>query len=351
MWRLKSGFLVLLVLLWASAVAFCQRSSGRINVCEIQVHVTYDNDRHVGLHIQVDLLNEQSLLMDQQFTDGEGRVSFHVSSADPGGYRVRASGPDIEEGLSDSITVNPGDRMTVAYVRVKPKPGMETPSASSTGTKTKTAAATSANELRVPAEAKKSFMKGMDALYRHDYPTAAAAFEKAVAAYPQYDVAYDNLGVTYVMMAQRDKARAAFERAVQLNDKNPDADRNYARLLLNNKENARAIELLNKALTVEPQDPVTLTLLSVAQLRTGDVDGALQNALKVHSLSQGGHAVAHFVAGRAYEQKQEYQKATAEYETYLRESPDGPEAAQVRGALARLTASAGPTPQTGAQPQ
>ena len=32
-------------------------------------------------------------------------------------------------------------------------------------------------------------------------------------------------------LGRTDEARAAFEHAVQLNDKNPDADRNYSRLL------------------------------------------------------------------------------------------------------------------------
>ena len=78
---------------------------------------------------------------------------------------------------------------------------------------------------------------------------------------------------------------------------------------------------------------------------------ALQNALKVHQLPHEGYAVAHYVAGRAYELKQQYQKATAEYETYLRESPDGPEARQVRNALARVTAMAGTKPQPSNTPQ
>ena len=344
MCRLRSASQVLLVSLLACSAAFAQAHSQKLAVCEIQVHVTYNNDRPVGLYVRVELLNQQSVPMDQQFTDGEGRVLFHVSSSEGGGYRVRVSGTDFEEAFSDAITVNPGDRMAVAYVRVQPKQTAGAPAS----TKTKTAASTSANELRVPADAKRYFMKGMDALYQHDYPHAAEAFEKAVTTYPQYDMAYDNLGVTYIMLAQPDKARAAFARAVQLNDKNADADRNYARLLLGSKEDKRAIELLNKALAVEPTDPDSLTLISIAQLRTGDVDAALQNALKVHQYSHQPHAAAHYVAGRAYEEKQEYQKATVEYETYLRESPDGPEVPQVRGALARVTASARPAPQAGA---
>jgi len=194
-------------------------------------------------------------------------------------------------------------------------------------------------------------MKGMEALYRHDFPKAAELFEKATVAYPQYDAAYDNLGVTYMQLGQPDKAREAFERAVQLNDKNADADRNYARLLMTNREYPRALNLLNQSLIVDPQNPSALALVSIVQLETGDIDGALRSALKVHQLQHEGYAVAHYVAGRAYEVKQQFQNATSEYETYLRESPDGPEGKQVRNALARVTAMAGTTPQPSTTPQ
>jgi len=235
--------------------------------------------------------------------------------------------------------------MTVAWVRVQQKQGAGTRAPAGKTT------VTTANELRIPLDAKKLFKQGMEANYRHDYPKAVESFEKAVAAYPPYDAAYDNLGATYMQLGQADKARAAFERAVQLNDKNADAERNYARLLMSGREDARAIEWLNKALTVEPQDPASLSLIAVAQLRTGNVDAALQNALKVHQVPHQGYAVAHYVAGRAYETMQQYQKATAEYKTYLQESPDGPEAQQVRAALFRVTASANSAPQAVATPQ
>jgi tetratricopeptide (TPR) repeat protein len=342
MCRIASTFFLLLVSLLPCSLTVAQGPTKTI-VAEIQVRVAYNNERPAGQLIRVELLNDQSVPLDQGFTDMEGRATFHVANDNGGGYRVRASRPDIGEVYSDRIVLVPGDRMAMAWIHVAPSQA-ETPAS----TNTKTTASTSANELRVPADAKRSFLKGMDALYQRDYRKAAEAFEKAVATYPQYDTAYDNLGVSYMMLAQPDKARAAFERAVQLNDKNADADCNYARLLLSSKENARAIELLSKALAVEPQDATALTLISIAQLRTGDVNDALQNALKVHQVAHQEHALAHYVAGRAYEVKQDYPKATTEYESYLRESPDGPEAAQVRGALAHLTAGLNSAPHAGA---
>jgi tetratricopeptide (TPR) repeat protein len=342
MCRLKSPSLALLISLFTCTVAFAQGRNNGPTATEIQVRTSYANEQPAGQQIQLDLLNEQSVPIGQAFTDSEGRAAFHVVVSSVGGtFRVRASGPDIEPGTSDPIVLNPGDRTVMAWVHVEQKPRIAT-SAPSPGS----APVTTANELRVPADAKRHFMKGMEALYQHDYPKAVDSFQKAVAAYPLYDAAYDNLGVTYVQLGETSKARSAFEHAVELNDKNADADRNYARLLLSNKENARAIELLTKALTIQPQDPASLTLISVAQLRSGDLDAALQNALKVHQLPHENYALAHYVAGVAYEAKQQFQQATAEYETYLRESPDGPEAPQVRSALTRVIATASAAPQT-----
>ena len=348
MCRRTSAFLALLISLLACRLGHAQARVAPTTVVEIQVRVAYANERPAGQQIQIDLLNEQSIAIEQTFTDSEGRASFRVKAVTGGEFRVRASGQTIETGFSDPISISPGDRTAIAWVHVQQKPGTGSETPVATGSSTKV---TSASELKVPADAKKAFMKGMECLYQHNYPKAIDSFEHAVALYPQYDAAYDNLGVTFMQLGQNEKARAAFERAVQLNAKNADADRNFARLLMTDEENARAIELLNQALAVEPQDPGSLTLLSVAELRTGDVDGALHNALKVQQVPHENYALAHYVAGRAYEEKHQYQDATAEYEIYLHESPDGPEAQQVRSALSRLTASANAPAQSGTTPR
>ena len=346
MCRLKSTSFALLVPLFVCSLASAQGgrpATTATSGCDIQVRVSYANDRPLGEQIMVELVNEQSVPVLQAFTDSQGQVMFHVSWE--GVYRARATGAAIEESVSDAVDIESSDRSKIIWLHVQQKPGLDT------STKTSTAAITSASELRIPANAKKSFMKGMEALYRHDYPKAAELFEKATVAYPQYDAAYDNLGATLMQLGQPGKAREAFERAVQLNDKNADADRNYARLLITDHEYKRALDLLQKSLTVDPQSPSALTLLSIAQLKSGDVDGALESAVKVHQLSHEGYAVAHYVAGRSYEAKRQYQQATAEYETYLREDPSGPEIQKVRAALARVTAMAGTAPQSSTTPQ
>ncbi len=299
---------------------------------EIQVRVTYEDDRPAGQQIKIDLTNASGIPISQAFTDTSGRAIFSVSS--PGIYLVRASGTDIKETASESVEVDPMDHMRVVFLRVKRISGTAQSASTSSN-----AQVTSAAQLRVPQDARKAFDKGMAAWQKQNFQQAANEFEKAVAAYPEYDTAYNNLGVMYAHLSQTDKAVAAFTRSVELNDKNADADRNLARMMMRQKDYPQAEELLKKSLTVQPLDASTLTMLAIAEIEDGKVDEALRDAQKVHELPHEGYAVAHYVAGEALEEKHEYQKASAEYLTYLRESPNGPDAAEVKSALARLSAS------------
>jgi Tfp pilus assembly protein PilF len=347
MFRLKSGSLTLtlLVSVLVGSTAFAQRrgSSSIPSSTEIQVQVSYTDERHAGQQIEVDLLNDQSITVSQTFTDSEGHASFQISGG--GVFRVRASGQDIETTVSEMVSLQATDRSTMIWLHVQQKPGATIDYGANSSI-------TSANDLQVPSNARKSFTKGMDAFQHHDYQKALDLFEKAVAAYPQYDAAYDNLGVAYMQLKQTDKARQAFEHAVQLNDKNADAERNYARILIGSKEYPLAIDILKKSLMVDPQNPSALTMVSIAQFQTHDFDGALQSALKVHQVPHQGYALAHFVAGRSYEVKHQYPQATAEYETYLKEDPKGSQAEQARNALTRVTASSSSaTTQSSASPQ
>jgi Tfp pilus assembly protein PilF len=312
--------------------------SSHITSVEIIVRVTFQNDRNAGDKIRVEIVNETGVPVGETFTDSEGRAVFHLSMG--GTYEIRASGMPIKGTATERVRVEDMDKSRTVYVRA-------TPQVEGTATATKSTAppVTSAAELKIPADAKKAFNKGMELWEHNNYPKAAEQFEKAVAIYPEYDTAFNNLGVMYYQMGQSDKARAAFERSVALNDKNADGDRNLARMLIHDRNYNRAQDLLKKSLMVEPMNTVTLTLMCVTEIQTGDDNGALATARRVHQLPHEGYALVHEIAGQAYEHEGQPQNAQIEYETYLRESPNGPEAPQVRNALARLTAASRPSPQ------
>ena len=340
MFRIITVGVVQFLLVVVPTIGMAQRAkTNQQTSAEIQVRVTFENGRSAGDQIRVELRNYSEVPVGQTFTDSEGKAEFRVTAA--GDYRILASGTPVEGTASESFHVEEGSRGQMVSVRVKPKGN-----ASSSGVaKSNAPPVTSAAELRIPSDAKKAFHKGMEAWEHNDFPKAAEQFEKAVRLYPQYDTAFNNLGVMYYQMNQTEKARAAFERSVALNDRNADADRNLARILIYDQNFARAEDLLKKSLMVEPLNPATLTLMCVAEIQSGNDDGALTTARKVHQLPHEGYSVVHYVAGQALERKGQPQGAYTEYETYLHETPTGAEATQVRNALTRLTASSRPSPQ------
>lgn len=339
MFRITPGRVAQLVVLLVPSLCQAQSlSQDRQTSAEILVRVTFGDDRAAGDQIRADLVNDSGVLVAESFTDPEGHAKFHVSTS--GTYEVRVSGTPIQGTTVQQIRVYDMDNAKTIFLRVKPATN-----AASVAGRPNVPPVTSAAELRVPADARKAFHKGMEALERNDFAKAAEQFEKAVSLYPQYNSAFNNLGVMYYQMNQKDKAKAAFERSVELNDKNADADRNLARILIHDGDVARAEGLLKKSLMVEPLNPVTLTLLCVSEMQTGNYDGALLAARKVHQLPHEGYSLVHYVAGQALEQKGQLLEAYAEYETYLHESPGGPDVPKVRSALARLTAASRPNAQ------
>ena len=128
----------------------------------------------------------------------------------------------------------------------------------------------------------------------------------------------------YAHLGQNDKAMAAFKRSVELNDKNADADRNLARLLIRQKDYPQAEDLLKKALAVQAPDAATLTMLAIAEIQDGKPDDALKDAQKVHALPHDGYAVVHYIAGEALEEKHQIYASQRRVQPVLERSSERP---------------------------
>jgi Tfp pilus assembly protein PilF len=333
------GLLLSVVILAVSLQA--QRKERPEGPTNLQIYIMFENSRPAGAHLRIDLANAGGIPVAQGFTDDSGRTMLQAPGA--GGYIIKVAGETVQKGASESVEVYPCPAVQctrTVQVQVKPAAAAAQSTASSGN-----AAVTSAAALRIPDNARKPFEQGMNAWQKKDYQQAANKFEKAVAAYPEYDTAYNNLGVMYAHLGQNDKALAAFRRAVELNDKNADADRNLARMLIRQKDFPHAEELLKKAMTVQPPDAATLTMLAVAEIQDGKLDDAIKDAQRVNAMPHEGYSAVHYVAGEALEEKHQYAEASTEYNLYLKENPNGPDSTEVRSALQRLsTASAAAAP-------
>lgn len=295
---------------------------------DLQVRLVSENDRPIGMNLRVELLSEDSAGTQlETLTNGQGVADIILYRQ--GNFRLRVSGPGVETTMSDSFSILSGGGTILQYVKVKVLHPEQTGSAAS--------GSASAASYTVPKEASKEFDKGVAALRKREWKEAQTHFEAAIAHYPKFDLAYDDLGIAKQNNGDLPGAKAAYQKAIELNDHGADALRNLARVLEGERNWAAAADLLTKSLGIEPNSAGSLTLLSIAQIEQGNVDLAIATASRVHALEHKSYAMAHLVLARAYELKSRTADAIAEYQMYLKEDPSGPKAAAAKENLAKLT--------------
>jgi Tfp pilus assembly protein PilF len=196
----------------------------------------------------------------------------------------------------------------------------------------------SAEESKAPAKALKEFDAGMKALGANQLPSAEQHLEAAIAAFPGYTRAYNALGVVRMRRGEKDKGVADFQKALALHPDYAEALVNLARVRLQEKNTAEAERLLARAIASDPNSADALVLLANLQLEQGRYEEAAATATKVHQVEGGdqGYAVAHYIAAKSFEMRQDDSQALAEYTIFLKEQPSGPLAEQARAAYKTL---------------
>jgi tetratricopeptide (TPR) repeat protein len=195
----------------------------------------------------------------------------------------------------------------------------------------------SAADLGIPTNAQKEFDKANELITRQDFPKAIQTLNRAIAIYPAYAGAYNNLGVIYARLGDRAHERDALQKAITINDHFAPAYVNLGRMSIATNDFPSAETALNKATSYDPTDAMTLVLLTYSQFMDRHLDEAIATSRKAHTLA-GAHAFVHQVAARAYEQKRDGANAIAQLELFLNEEPSGARADIARKELAALHA-------------
>jgi TolA-binding protein len=294
----------------------------------LEVQLTSDGTRPLAIQALVQISLMSGGTIQENYTDMDGRVSFSVPPAD--NYQIRVSGAGIETSRS-TFELFAGESYHREAVVVKLTEG---------GKKNLPGGMISAAMLNVPAKARREYDKGMELMQKGKLEDAKNHLQKATEIYPNFDWAYNNIGVIDMQTKDVAGAREAFTRAVTINNKNFDANRNLARLELGDNNYEGAKKLLKDALTSRPGDPNTLGMLSFAELKTKEFDQALLDAEKVHQDGNDAFPLAHLVAASVRESKGDLAGARKQYEMYLKEAPDSPQAQVAKEGLERIQAQA-----------
>jgi tetratricopeptide (TPR) repeat protein len=320
---------VLLFLLLGEACA--QFNTGSVVMTgRVRVQIWFADHSACDASTLVALIANDGFTLADNAVDGHCVAEFFDVPA--GNYRVKVTGADVANADSADFALSPGMTQDLE-VRARHTGGSETQGFAVT-------AFVSVSDLSVPATARKEFEKANHLISKQEWAKAKERLNKAIAVYPQYAAAYNNLGAVCTHMGDIGQAREALQKAITLNDHMALAYVNLGRLSFAAKDFPAAEALIAKAQSLASPDAEQLKLLAYSQLADHHFDQAIETSRQAHRSQLSHHAFLHVLAAKADELQGRSDDSVAELQQYLREEPTGPRAEKVRNVLAAFQAQA-----------
>lgn len=191
-------------------------------------------------------------------------------------------------------------------------------------------------DQKVPSAAKREFDKASRLMRDGKLNESIEALRRAIAIYPDYLVARNDLGAQLLELGELDAAAEDLRAAVKIDPNAFNPQLNLGIVLVRQNNFAEALSVLDKALSLEPTAPAAHLYAGMAAAGVNNSDRAEKELKAAYDLGGHAYAVALVHLGRLYMKKGDRELALKSLETYLRESPDGANAAQVQKMIAVL---------------
>jgi tetratricopeptide (TPR) repeat protein len=196
----------------------------------------------------------------------------------------------------------------------------------------------SANDLQVPADARKEFEKGREDYFKKKYEDADKHLDKAVTIYPHYASALDLRGRAQRASRKNEEAEKSFLAAIEADEKFVAPYLHLAALCATSGKWPEVIAFSNKAIEL---DANTYTepyyLKAVAQLMTKQVQQAKINISKVLEMDKEHRFPrAELMMGNILRSEGNDAAAAERLSNYLKIEPNSPDAAKIREYLASI---------------
>lgn len=298
----------------------------------IEVHLTDQNGRPLNVALRVQILSESGNRLAESFSNREqGVADFEGFTS--GSFQLSITGPDVEP-ATQAFEIYPTEATHREYIRVVMKNTAPPGSPASPGSDP----TVSAQDLSIPDKAREQFEKGMEAHGRGDDREAQDALEQAVAIYPGYVRAHNNLGVLYLKAGLKIKAFVEFSKAVELDPKFAPGYVNQARVSISDGRFDEAEPALKKALEADPSALNAMKLLCETEYARNEYPQFLDTARHVHQLTrEPEYADLHLVSAQILVNQGKKQEAAAEYHLFVEENPNDPRIPKVQSLIARLS--------------
>jgi tetratricopeptide (TPR) repeat protein len=262
------------------------------------------------------------------FTDNQGQFEF--PNLVPGNYKLEVEADrQLFEVFTENVQVFRGTPTVVTpTLREKAAPGRSTAKDN----------VVSVSELdrKVPGPARKEFEKATQAANAHKTEEAIAHLRKAISLYPDYVMAYNDLGTYLLEQGKLEEAATELRKAITLDEKAFNPALNLGIVLVYQKRFTEAADLLAKAQSLAPTSPAVHLYSGLAAARLGRFEVADKELRAAYSLGDSNYAIALFHLGQLYLNRADRTEALRFFERYLAEVPNATNADEVRKMIARL---------------
>ena len=300
---------------------------------EGQIHLPSGQDAE--LNLKVTLRNSKSILA-TIFTNKHGE--FRFGNLSEGTYTVEAfSNADRYQSAVETVQIV---RSQVVHVTVTLR-AKEQVINRQVGTQVVVA---SELEKPPPANARKEYEQAVKYLGKGDLAGGIDKLRRAIAIYPDYLIARNDLGVQYLKLNRLDEAAEQLRAAVDLNPKYFNARLNLGLVLIEQRVYPEAVVQLNQALAIDSASPSAHLWLGVALFQTNDLPNAERELSKALILGGPNAVPAHYYLGRIYLKRGDSVAATQSFNSYLQGAPKGEFAEDTNRLLKRLSSGGDATP-------
>ncbi|HJQ24349.1 MAG TPA: tetratricopeptide repeat protein [Blastocatellia bacterium] len=327
-----------LALWWALAAAVCAQDietnhrSADTNNAVIEGRVTLPSGFSADRNVRIILKNNWSTLS-TLYTNKHGE--FQINNLSEGVYFVHA---EVDDGsFEPTVQKIELGRGIVWELTLQLREKTLPPLMMSVGTRVISAA-----ELRqeVPQAAKKEYAAGLKLVSKGDIAQAAERFQQAIALFPDYLAARNDLGAQYLKLRRLDEAEKHFNMVLEHDPKNFNAKFNLGLVRVERRDYLDAIAQLNQAIAIDSTRPVARLWLGFVLLERGDPASAERELVKALVMGGTECVAAHYHLARIYIDRGDTAEATRAIRAYIKEAPNGEYVREARLLEKRLVGEA-----------
>lgn len=200
-------------------------------------------------------------------------------------------------------------------------------------------AVVNAEFVNVPKKALAHYNNAIEQAKKSDHLGAVGQLKLAIAEYPSFSLAFNELGVQYLKLNQLENADEAFQRALKIDGDLFAAliNRGIANVMM--KRYGEAVPIFRKALTKNDQSAVGHYFLGQALANLGLFDEAEKELLASLQLGKEEMKEAHRVLAIIYTSRGARKQAADQLEAYLKVAPNAADAGKLKETIRQLRES------------